>query len=173
MSKSGRIEWSLGTQMAKQFTAALRLGKEPTIEEYRAATLEALALLENLVKDNTPVGATSLLRGAWAHELLGGPDDGRVTGRLYNPLGYAAPMEYGTKPHWAPLDPLVDWVKAKLDVKDDDEAMEVAKKIQFKIAAHGTKGAHMAQRGLEDALSDIIKMYKAAQVRALARIKAN
>ena len=165
------IEWSLGTQMAKQFTAAMRKSPEIAREEYRAATLASLLLLENLTKDNTPTGATSLLRGAWAHELLGAPDDGTVLGRLYNPLPYAAAIEFGTKPHWAPLDPIVDWVRAKLDVKDDDEALHVAKLIQYKIAHKGTRAQSPARRALETALDTIVSNYKDAQQRTYARFE--
>lgn len=164
------LHFTLDPAPAKDFARALKKAPEVTREELRAATLASLLLLENLTRDNTPVGVTGLARGAWSHELMGEPDVGMVLGRLYNPLPYAAPLEFGTRPHWAPLAPLIDWVRAKLDVQDDDEALQVAYAIRGKIAAQGTKGAHMASRSLQTADADIRRNYRDAQRRAFERI---
>ena len=148
------------------------LSKSPEIarEELRAATLESLMLLENLTKDNTPTGATALLRGAWASELLGEAAENETLGRVYNPMPYAAAIETGTRPHWAPLDPLIDWVRAKLDVQDEDEVLHVARLVQFKIAARGTPAQEPARRALDAAGPDIQTSYRMATERMMERI---
>lgn len=44
----------------------------------------------------------------------------------------------GTKPHWAPIKPLERWVVRKLGYTFP-EAAQVARRVQFVIAKHGTK----------------------------------
>lgn len=156
--------------LAQQFLELLKTAPETAAKYLRNATTESLLLLENLTKDNSPVGVTELLRGGWAHEVLGSPADGEVLGRVYNPLPYAAAVEQGSKPHWAPLDPLIDWVKAKLDVQDEAEAKHIAKLIQYKIAAKGTTGSHMAQRALDAADADIRQIFRQAQLDSYASL---
>ncbi len=164
------LTFELDTDIASAFARALKVAPEVVKEEFAAATLEALLLLEGLTKDFTPIGVTGNLRGAWAHELMGNSAEPEVLGRLFNPLPYAAPVETGTRPHWAPLEPLVDWVRAKLDIADDEEARRVARLIQFKIAAKGTKGAGMAARAMDTGREDIKRGYREAYKRAFARI---
>lgn len=164
------LEYQLDVSQAKAFAAAFLKMPEVAREELVAATQAALALLENLIKDATPVGATGLLRGAWASQLMGAADAGEVLGRVFNPLGYAAPIEFGTRPHWAPLDPLVDWVHAKLGIADDDEARHVARLIQRKIASKGTPAQEPVQRALDAADQDLRQMYADAAARAFERI---
>lgn len=61
---------------------------------------------------------------------------------------HAGFVEFGTKPHWAPLDPLVAWAGRKLrevmrkGQKRDDAAQALGRRVQVKIARYGTKGRH-------------------------------
>lgn len=50
------------------------------------------------------------------------------TYRLFSPLQYAAPLEFGTSPHAVPIDPLKKWAKRKLG--DEDAAWAIANKIK-------------------------------------------
>lgn len=81
-------------------------------------------------------------------------------------LAYAVPVELGSGPHWAPLEPLIDWVRAKANLEGvyfDDvtgkrprnadqrasktAAIErIAKSIQVSIARRGTLGVGMFHR---------------------------
>jgi len=47
---------------------------------------------------------------------------------------------YGTRPHWAPIDPLKYWVKKKLGVSEPKDVDAIAYRVQRKIAKHGTEG---------------------------------
>lgn len=47
-------------------------------------------------------------------------------------------IEFGTKPHWAPIEPLLDWVLDKKLAKDEGEAWLIADAVQAKIAKYGT-----------------------------------
>lgn len=62
-----------------------------------------------------------------------------VIGMVASPLPYAEYVELGTKPHFPPIEPLVDWVMAKLGITDETEANSVAFLIARKIARVGTK----------------------------------
>lgn len=55
---------------------------------------------------------------------------------------YAPYVEFGTSPHWAPIEPLLTYVSQKYrlgtDVGENSEAWAAAKGLQAAIAAHGT-----------------------------------
>jgi hypothetical protein len=53
------------------------------------------------------------------------------------------PVELGTRPHFPPVDALMDWVKVKLGISSPTEARRVAFLVARKIAARGTQGAFM------------------------------
>lgn len=56
-------------------------------------------------------------------------------------ISYDAPhasfIEFGTEPHWPPLEPLVRWCMRKLG-KSEGEAKRMARRIQLTIAHHGS-----------------------------------
>lgn len=90
-------------------------------------------------------------------------------------------IEFGTRPHWAPLEALTEWVRRKgivgkrrksetrseaarrgwetrrrraagLPDYDEAEIQKVAKLIQYKIAHHGTKPRHFMKKAYERAV---------------------
>lgn len=89
---------------------------------------------------------------------------------LDNPVLYAPVIEYGSDPHWVPLEPLLAWarrksrgmqfdshtnlktrrtVKARGQVLKDfreEAAMALAVGTQRKIARYGTEGRHVVER---------------------------
>jgi len=65
-------------------------------------------------------------------------------------VDYADYVEYGTKPHWAPLEPIKEWSKNKLG--DEDAAYAV----RAKIAREGTDPQPYAR----DAIDMVIARYK-------------
>jgi hypothetical protein len=82
--------------------------------------------------------------------------------KIASPLEYGAYVEFGTKPHWPPLEPLYRWVEKKLSVINWEgdkplakpqypfgkertfsrarQIYNIARAIQRKIAAKGSKG---------------------------------
>ncbi len=62
-------------------------------------------------------------------------------GRLMVDAPHAAVMEWGARPFWPPLQPLIDWAKRKFGV-DEDEAEEIAEAVQRKIAMFGIEPRH-------------------------------
>jgi hypothetical protein len=116
----------------------------------RQAMWEAELLLQREVVDATPTGAHQLLRKSIVAEpvqrladgLLGVVDVADRQGKHGSVLDYAVSVELGTQPHMPPLEPLVDWAKAKFGQKGE-EARSTAEAIRWKIYHEGTEGAHM------------------------------
>jgi len=114
---------------------------------------EATLLLERTVRQKTPEGAGPIhLRDTVFQRVIsyGASSGGTVRGTVGTPAVYGEPVEYGTKPHWPPPGPIEYWAVHKLGVSAD-EAKAVAFLIARKIAAKGTKGAHMFEKGFAEA----------------------
>jgi len=120
-----------------QLLALWQQAPEIVNQATKSAVTEAQLLLLREVKENTPVGSTSLLRqsfGAPEPILLGD----RVIGVVGTSLQHAIPVELGTKPHFPPVAPIKDWVKSKLG-KSEQEAEGIAFAVARKISIKGTK----------------------------------
>lgn len=59
---------------------------------------------------------------------------------------YAAAVNNGGRPHWAPLQPLKDWLRVTKRVTDQHELHDRAKGLQRFIAAHGTRANPFVSR---------------------------
>lgn len=138
-------------------------------EEMLRAITEADLLLQREVMEGTPVGvgAGGGLKGSIfaAEDVLAD----NVIGVVGTPVPYAVPVELGTKPHFPPVDALIDWVERKLGVPAD-EAPGVAFLVARKIAIHGTEGAFMFQRAFEANQPQVMAMFDAAVLRATERL---
>lgn len=139
------------------------------LDEMRLAMLEASMLAEREVKERTPTSGAGTLRDSIGAlpVMMGG---GRVTGGVGTALSYAAPVELGSKPHWAPMAPLLEWVQRKLG-KTGDDAEQVAGAIRFKIAQHGTEGHFMFRDGVAHVSDAVLAMFAGAMVRAARRVE--
>lgn len=140
------------------------------LEEIGRAVVEASMLGEREVKERTPSSGAGTLRdsiGALPVTISGT----RVTGGVGTSLSYAAPVELGSKPHWAPIEPLLEWVQRKLG-KSGEEAEGIAQAIQYKIAAHGTEAHHMFRDGFAHVSATVVEIFRAAVARAAARAEA-
>ncbi len=164
MDESFRI-----SSTGKTIEQAFELAPEIFAEEAARGVTEATLLAEREIKEETPSSGAGLLR-----ESIGATPvtitPRAISGRVVTSLSYAAPVEFGSKPHWAPIEPLLDWVTRKLGLRGDD-ADAAARAIRFKIAAHGTEGAHMFSKGLAKVEQQILAIYEAAARRALDRLE--
>lgn len=61
-------------------------------------------------------------------------------------MRYAAAVNNGGRPHWAPLEPLKDWLRVVKRVTDPWELHDRARGLQRFIAAHGTKANPFVER---------------------------
>ncbi len=98
---------------------------------------------------------------------------------------YAPYVEFGTRPHWPPLEPILRWVTQKARGKGFRGAFGIqrrgqkrqaqlyaaARGVQAAIAARGTKGAHMFERGLKAALPAIKTIFRTEIEKAIRGAK--
>ena len=134
-------------------------GVDQASAELRAAVLagerSGLARIgargQQLVMENWPQGATGFGADsvAWKFEgqavtiFEGAPAD-----------VYAAPVEFGARPHMPPSSALLLWVKQKLQIDDEKKAASVAFLVARKIARRGTPARHMFQRAQDQLLAE-------------------
>lgn len=145
----------------------------------RAAQVAPAALLDEIgvwmrtatahmtaeVQDRTPT----------AHGLLRQSIHGEATrlgstwlGVTASSAAHAVPVELGTRPHWAPLQPLIAWVETKLGLTGPAGAA-VARAVRWGISRHGTEGAQMFSKAFSANRGLLASTLSAAIDRALAR----
>lgn len=165
MSFSIDIDVQQGAAAARGFERA----PDILMDELTGATWNSELLLERETKELTPVGvgAGGGLKGSIAAREPQRLADA-VIGVVGSPLSYVLPVEFGSRPHFPPVQPLIDWVRVKLGVTEDAERIGYA--VARKIAVRGTEGAFMFTRALEANRAQIARIYHAAIGRALARI---
>lgn len=133
--------------------------------ELRAFMLRATLQLEAASKEGTPTDRGTL-RGSIFSAVT--PIEGGlgVEGVVGTALNYALPVELGAKPHWVPLEALVDWVKRKglaavtpyprgvprkkrkkIAARREAAVLQVARAIRFAIARRGTSQWQRDKRG--------------------------
>ena len=81
-------------------------------------------------------------------------------GVLYNEAPHAAIIEYGARPHWAPIKPLLEWSKRKLGDPSQppnysDRVWAMAKAVQKKIAEKGQDPKHILENEWPEILENI------------------
>ena len=124
----------------------------------RGRITEALLLLEREVKLLTPEGAGPFhLRDTIFQKVEMSGES--AWGQVGTPAIYGAAIEYGTKPHFPPIAPLVFWVEKRLGLTGK-EAKSVAFAIARKISKKGTYGTHMFQYAFERNRSAVVAMLK-------------
>lgn len=150
--------------------AAMLQAPQIVAEELKAAVYESELYLQREIQEYTPVGAQGFLRESIFPEtpqLLGDT----VLGVVGSPMRYAESVELGTKPHWAPIQPLIDWVEQKLDIPAD-QSEGVARRIQYKIAHRGTKGSFMFKQAFDKGADTVNRAFEKAQGRIVRRLAA-
>lgn len=151
-------------RLISAFTAA----PEIVVEELARGVMGASLLAEREIRERTPTSGAGTLRdsiGAQPIEFARNV----VSGGVGTALPYAVPVEFGSKPHTPPVEPIADWVRRKLG-KAPEEAADIAQAIVWKIRAHGTEGAHMFSEGFTAVEAQMRAEIEAAADRALERI---
>jgi hypothetical protein len=135
-------------ELAAAFAAAPELVRRRLNVYMNGATM----YLQSEIQERTPTSGHGTLRGSFSSEVHELGDS--VVGVVGTPLAYAIPVELGTRPHFPPVDAIEDWVNVKLGITGP-EGKRVAYAIARKIAARGTKGAFMVQRGFDAARPEL------------------
>ncbi len=82
---------------------------------------------------------------------------------------YAAAVNNGGRPHWAPLQPLKDWLRVVKRVTDQHELHDRAKGLQRFIAAHGTKANPFVQRTRTKMDDRVIELLRTGAATAISQ----
>lgn len=138
------------------------------MEELADTMANVTTYLLRETQDGTPTAAGTL-RSAWFTDVQ--IEGSSVLGRVTNPLPYALPVELGTKPHYPPIAPLINWVEQKLNLYGP-EAEGAALGIQRKIGRYGSPGMGMAHYALRDGRSTILAEFEECAQRITARLAA-
>jgi phage gpG-like protein len=127
----------------------------------RTAFNKSVITLENRAKELTPWN-TGRLRSSITHDV----DDGALPtwGKVGTNVEYAPHVEWGTKPHWAPIDTLQPG--GRLAVWGGRHGMNAAQ-VWWSIGLRGTKGAHMFASAIEQSRDTIAGYFR----QALAEVK--
>ncbi len=108
--------------------------------ELEIAAIEGMLLLQGELMQALPKGAGGVGGGSGlAASVSYGVErtaSGAV-GEIGSPLEYAEHVEFGTRPHFPPIQPLQDWVEVKLGLRGA-EARSVAHAIAVTIGRRGT-----------------------------------
>lgn len=133
------MEYSIDYSELQRIEDAYRQAPQIVREELEAAVTEADLLIYREVSDRVPVGAGGAagLKGSLFHEEQ--VSGATVSGLVATAIAHAVPVELGTKPHFPPIEPLIDWVRAKFGISGEKEARGAAFAIARKIAMRGTK----------------------------------
>ncbi|MCH2092724.1 MAG: hypothetical protein MK141_14265 [Pseudoxanthomonas sp.] len=143
-------------------------------ELYRAA-VESDLYFKGELQQQLPRGAGGLSGGAglvgsiFTEEQLLADN---VIGITASALPHAEYVEVGTRPHFPPLQPLEDWVQAKLGITEDSERRSVAFLIARKISRVGTKGDGTWARVAEAGEPEVMRRYAEGVDRVLDRLGA-
>jgi len=174
MSSTGTTAASLVIGLDLQQAAVLAKGwqLEPAIteRELTAAIWEGELLAQREIVERTPRGIGSgggLAGSIQARE----PEIGGhlIVGLVGTPLVYAEPVEFGTRPHMPPAQPIRDWVRHVLGL-GGAEGEAATEAIRWKIFRHGTQGAHMFEGGFEAVRGQIIDRFNLAVERIAAAL---
>lgn len=134
-------------------------GRQVVNREIVAATEASVAIVVGEIVPRTPVNL-GILRGGVQSEVRGESAEG-VFGRVFNPVGYAMPVEGGARPHFPPVAALIPWVTRKLGLSGK-EARSVAFLVARKISRVGTRARLMFSQGLAAAKPRVDARYELA-----------
>lgn len=162
------MEISIQTQRWTEILAAWKTAPKIVRGEISAAVFEAESYLQREIQERTPVGANGFLKSSIFTENPQVEGD-VILGVVGSPLRYAESVELGSRPHWAPIQPLIDWVEQKLGI-GEPESYGVARRIQYKIAHKGTQGQFMFKQALDFGKSTVDMIFEKRTERILSRL---
>lgn len=120
-----------------EITGMLTNYPEIAAKHLQVAMQKSTLLLQREIAEAVPTGAHQLLRKSIFSEVH--VSETGFLGVVGTSSPYALAVELGTKPHFPPIAPLIDWVIAKLGV-EAKQAPSVAYLVARKISKKGTVG---------------------------------
>ncbi len=122
-------------------------GEEIVAEEQVKAMNWSVLKAKSEILPRTPAN-TGLTRKAIQTAITG--DKVELTGRVFNPLGHAMPLEAGAKwdGPWPPIEPLRLWAERRFGV-DEGEARSIAFLVSRKLKRSGLRARAFFQGGYD------------------------
>jgi len=161
------MEYDIDYSELQQLQAAFERAPNVVREELDAAVTEADSLLTREVQEESPVAGGTFRASIFHEEEV---QDTVVMGVVSTPLNYAPAVELGTKPHFPPVEALIDWVRSKLHITDEKSARGVAFLIARKISRVGTKEQRPFGRVYQAQLPQVNAIFDRAGARIAARL---
>jgi hypothetical protein len=143
-------------------------GSQVVDEELRRGMNAAVLIAKGEIVPQVPVGATGLLRQGIATEVTGEAQS--LTGRVFDPVAYAAPVEEGSRPHFPPVGALEVWVRRVLGISDEREAHSVAFVIARAISRRGTPARRFFAGAYERIKPRVLGLFEQANSRIAQRL---
>jgi hypothetical protein len=128
---------NIGAEIAKKIRGRGEKIEQAAIRGMRSAALRGVGIVQAAISDTSPFPAedTGRLKRS-VHYVR--EDDGA---RVEVDAPHAPHIEYGTRPHTPPLEPLITWAVRKFRVPEE-EALKIARGVQKKIQKEGTEPRH-------------------------------
>lgn len=163
-----RVDVANAEAISRAFLRAPAMVMEELASTMQGVTNYLMRETQEVMLERKAVAAGTL-RSAWFTDVA--VNGSVVVGRVTNPLPYAIPVELGTKPHFPPIAPLINWVEQKLNLSGD-EAESRAIAIQRAIGRRGTLGRGMAHAAFAQGQETIRDEFEECAQRIAARLAA-
>lgn len=167
----------LDTHDLAQLEALLRRAPALANDELVTAQTHATLLLQGELtrppdQGGLPVGAGGAAGLAGSVNTRVDVTGGAVIGWVESSSPHAPHVEFGTRPHTPPVQPLIDWALAKLPgVDSEEEARSAAFAIRSKISKVGTKPNPVWRTTYQDNVAKVRAIFAAAVARIVARLE--
>ena len=167
----------LDTHDLAQLEALMRRAPDVATDELVTAQTHATLLLQGELmrppeQGGLPVGAGGSAGLAGSVHTRVEVTGGAVIGWVESSSPHAPFVEFGTRPHAPPVQPLIDWALAKLPgVDSESEARSAAFAIRRKIARVGTKPNPVWRTTYAANLGKVRAIFAAAVQRIVLRLE--
>jgi len=153
MGNSMALDISIDTSSLLRTARRYENGESILVEEISKTMNQSVNVFEQLVAEETPVGATGAARGSVTKEIFGQPLSDNYMGVVLSSIIYGQPLEISRDPGWMPpVDAIELWVRRVMGISGQ-EARSVAWAVATNIKKFGTyrnkspKGARMFAKG--------------------------
>lgn len=167
MNEPTHTEYAIGLDKLQALGDAFAQAPEMVQRELLAAAAEADALIQREVQEAMPTAHGTLRASVFHDEAI---SDTGVTGLVATPLIYGEPIELGTRPHFPPIEPLMDWVGVKLGIQGDVARRAAAFAIAVKISRVGTAGQFPFKTVYERVQAQVQAIFDGAAARIAAQL---
>ena len=114
-------------------TSRLENSKKAVNKGMKEVLWRAMVKMEELAKNRAPVDTGMLKNRIHLTPLQFGAKEYTLS----DGVSYGIDLEYGNRPHYVPMKPLIEWVKRKGIVNDEAGQIAFAKYVQKKIKEKG------------------------------------